>query len=398
MTGCASIATARKVGPRRRGLSAVAAIALTLLPVLAARAPAVADDASTVLIGTFDNPVHVAVAPGQPRLLFVVEQPGQIQVLRDEQRLARPFLNISNIVQFSGESGLLSVAFAPDYETSGLFYVFFNNVDGDIEINEFKRLAGSNTRADRASRRVLLVIPHPDASNHNGGQLQFGPTDNLLYISTGDGGNSPAGEQARKLDNLLGKILRIDPRPTATRPYRIPRSNPYVGGGGRKEIYAYGLRNPWRFSFDGRRIAIADVGAGSREEVNFLNTRDASGVNFGWPQFEGDIVFDNDRPGPDPATPPMFVYTHDDGGCAVIGGYVVRDANLPDLIGRYLYGDLCTGDIRSFIPRVSSQQARNDRPTGITLPGLSSFGQGFNGVIYAAQTGGNVWRLVPSAP
>jgi glucose/arabinose dehydrogenase len=328
--------------------------------------------------------------------LFVVEQPGRIQVLRDEQPLARPFLDISRLVQFSGESGLLSVAFAPDYETSGLFYVMFNNNDGDIEINEFRRREGSNTRADRASRRVLLVIPHPGATNHNGGQLQFGPNDGLLYMSTGDGGNSP--QPARNLNSLLGKILRIDPRAGAARPYRIPKSNPYVGGGGRKEIYAYGLRNPWRISFDGNRIAIADVGAGSREEVNILNTKDAAGVNFGWPQFEGDIEVDSGSPGPDPATFPMFVYDHDDGGCAVIGGYVVRDPNLPALAGRYIYGDLCTGDVRSFIPRVASQQARGDRPTGITLPGLSSFGRGVNGEIYAAQTDGSVWRLAPPAP
>jgi glucose/arabinose dehydrogenase len=328
--------------------------------------------------------------------LFVVEQPGRIQVLRDEQPLARPFLDIEGRVQFSGESGLLSVAFAPDYETSGLFYVFFNNNDGDIEINEFKRAEGSNTRADRASRRRVMVIPHPDATNHNGGQLQFGPEDGLLYISTGDGGTG--GGPARNLDSLLGKILRINPRQHGERPYRVPKSNPFVGGGGRKEIYAYGLRNPWRTSFDGKRIAIADVGEGSREEVNFLNTKDAAGVNFGWPQFEGDIEIDPNRPGPDPATPPMFVYDHDDGGCAIIGGFVVHDPNLPALAGRYVYGDLCTGDVRSFIPKVSTQQARNDRPTGVSLPGLSGFGRGVNGEIYAAQTDGSVWRLAPPAP
>jgi glucose/arabinose dehydrogenase len=374
-------------------LGGIGAILLTAILCFGTPAPAAADDAAAVLIGTFDTPVHVAVAPGQPNLLFVVEQPGRIQILRNEEQLGHPFLDIQNLVQFSGESGLLSVAFAPDYDTSGLFYVFFNNKNGDIEINEFKRKEGSNTRADRASRRVVLAIPHPGATNHNGGQLQFGPTDGLLYISTGDG--ATGGETSRKLNNLLGKVLRIDPRATATRPYRVPKSNPYVGRSGRDEIYSYGFRNPWRFAFDGKRIIIADVGERSREEINFLSTKDASGVNFGWPQYEGDILVDDDRPGPDPATPPMFVYTHNGGGCAVIGGYVVRDPNIPDLLGRYVYGDLCTGDVRSFIPKVGTQQARQDRPTGIVLPGLGSFGQGFNGVIYAAQTGGDVWRLAP---
>jgi glucose/arabinose dehydrogenase len=379
--------------------------ALVLLAAVCASisaSPALADDAMAVQIGTFENPVYIAVSPDRRRFLYVVERPGQIQLMRDEQRLAHPFLDIRDLVlalpdpMSGGEQGLLSVAFPSDYESSGLFYVAFTNNDGSIELDEFKRSAVSATVADRASRRILLVIPHPGARNHNGGQLQFGP-DGFLYMSTGDGGKvDPRGENARNLNSLLGKILRINPLPGVSRPYRIPRSNPYVGMANRRaEIFAYGLRNPWRFSFDGERIAIADVGQNLREEVNILARRQTSGVNFGWPQYEGDIVFDDTRPGPDPATFPMFVYPHGAGRCAVVGGYVVHDVNLPNLLGRYIYGDTCTGETRSFRPRVSSQQAIGDRPTGIVLPGLTSFGQGFDGKIYAAQVSGEVWRLAP---
>ena len=363
--------------------------------------PAAADDASAVLIGNFDSPTHIAVAPGQPRLLFVIERPGRIQVLRDELLLPRPFLDISDLVLgqpdpgAGNEEGLLSVAFPPNYDSSGRFYVIFTNNNGNIELNEFMRSANNPARANRPSRRVVLRIPHPDATNHNGGQLQFGP-DGLLYISIGDGGaGPPRGEPARKLNSLLGKILRIDPVPGPTGAYRIPRSNPFVGGGGRDEIFAYGLRNPWRFSFDGGRIAIGDVGQFRREEVNFLRLRDAAGANFGWPQYEGDLVFDNTRPGRHPPTFPILVYGHGGNRCAVVGGYVVRDPNLPALVGRYLYGDACTGVIRSFIPRVGVQQAADDRAIGLALPRLSSFGQGFNGKLYTTQVTGEVSRLEP---
>jgi len=363
-----------------------------------------ADDAVAVDIGTFVDPVYVAVAPGQPTLLFIVERRGQIQVLRKEQKLAKPFLDIEDIVLgrpdpgAGNEQGLLSMAFPPDYESSGLFYVAFTNSDGALEINEFMRSATRPTRADPGTRRVLLTIPHPGATNHNGGQLQFGP-EGLLYISTGDGGGLiPNGEPARDLNSLLGKILRINPLPGLKRPYRIPRSNPFVGGGGRGEIFAYGLRHPWRFSFDGKRIAIGDVGKARAEEVDLLNLRDAAGTNFGWPQYEGNLVFDDTRPGPHPPKFPIHTYDHGGGRCAIIGGYVVRDPNLPALLGRYLYGDACTGVISSFAPRVGPQQAVGDRPTGITLPGVSSFGQGFNGKIYAAQITGQVWRFEPPAP
>lgn len=374
--------------------------AIALLGVLSAATQAYAQAAARlVFLGNFQNPTFVTVAPGERALLFVVERPGVIRLLRNEVQIAQPFLDIRDLVLgrpdagAGSEQGLLSMAFAPDYAQSRRFYVAFTNNNGEIEIDEFLRTASNSERANRNTRRILLTIPHPGATNHNGGQLNFGP-DGLLYISTGDGGRqTPPGENARRLGNLLGKILRIDPLPDGTRPYGIPASNPFVGELGRDEIFAYGLRHPWRFSFDGARIAIADVGQMSREEVNFLPIADAKGANFGWPRFEGDLVFDNSRPGPDPATPPMFVYSHSGGRCAIIGGHVVSNATLPALDRRYIYGDACSGEIRSFVPRVADQQAAGDRSAGITLPGLSSFGRGFNGRIYVTQIQGQVSRL-----
>jgi hypothetical protein len=372
------------------------AIFLWLAALIISLPSAEAADARAVLIGAFDHPLYIASAPGQPRLLFIVEQSGRIQVLQDEVKLDHPFLDISGLISFGSERGLLSIAFPPNYDASGRLYVAFTNANGHVELDEFIRKAGDPTRANPASRRIVLIIPHPGAANHNGGQLQFGPRDGLLYMSVGDGGNlTPPGEPARNLDDLRGKILRIGPLPSGSKAYRIPLSNPYVGKPGRDEIYAYGLRNPWRFSFNGSRLVIADVGQTNWEEVNFLVTSAVKGVNFGWPQYEGDAIFDNTRPGPDPPTFPIFTYDHSSGRCAIIGGYVVQDPNLLRLTTRYLYGDYCTGEVRSLSANVTTQYLRSDRPTGVTLPSLSSFGVGAQAQIYIAQSTGNVSRLAP---
>jgi glucose/arabinose dehydrogenase len=355
------------------------------------------------LLGTFQHPTFVTQAPGEPRLVFVVEQPGRVMLVRDGKPLATPFLDIQDLVLSvddsggGGEEGLLSIAFPPDYQQSGLFYVYFTNNNQAIEIDEFHVSTTDPKVANRTTRRRVITIPHANAQNHNGGQLQFRPNGHLLYFATGDGG---AGQlaNARDLQSLLGKLIRIDPRPNGGHPYRIPHTNPYVGIPDRRpEIYAYGLRNPFRFSFDGRRIAIADVGAGSWEEVDMLPINDVSGVNFGWPKYEGDSLYPGNPPGPDPPDPPtfpLFVYGHDSGRCAIIGGYVVRDQSLPSLLGRYVYGDLCTGEIRSFIPRVPPQQAIDDAPVGIAGSPITTFGEGLSGEIYYAEREGNVYQLV----
>ena len=249
-----------------------------------------------------------------------------------------------------------------------------------------------------SSRRVLLRVPHREANNHNGGQLAFGP-DGLLYISTGDGGEVfPRGKYARHLNSLLGKILRIDPTPGGGRPYTIPPSNPYVGMARRRgEIFAYGLRNPWRFSFDGNRIAIGDVGQGTEEEINFLTIGSARGANFGWPAFEGNSEFDPDQPAPpEEPTFPMHTYTQAaSGGCAVIGGYVSRDPNLPALAGRYVYGDFCNGQIRAFVPDVPDQAARGDRLVLSGANALTSLGVGPDQRMYFTQNTGQLKRIDP---
>jgi glucose/arabinose dehydrogenase len=380
----------------------VAAVVTLLAGVLATAQTRAQPVVTVVPLGDFDAPTYITVAPNETDLLFVVERPGIIRVLRNEKLVAQPFLDIRDIVAAfpdpgaPWEFGLYSVAFPPNYAQSRRFYVAFSGKDGDsIEINEFRRDATNRLRADPSTRRVVLSIPHTEAGEHYGGQLHFGP-DGLLYISTGDGGFiETIGEPARDLNSLLGKILRIDPRPLSGRPYRIPASNPFVGKAGRDEIFAYGLRNPFRFSFDGERIAIADVGHGSREEVNFLRINAASGVNFGWPQYEGDIIHDNTRPGPHPAKFPMFVYPHNGKTCAITGGHVVRSAILPALHARYVYGDFCTGKIFSFKPDVPTQRAANHRSVGISLPGITSFGRGFNGKLYTTQIRGPVSRLDP---
>jgi glucose/arabinose dehydrogenase len=365
---------------------------------IAGGAASAAPVVKAVQIGVFQRPTFLAAAPGAPTLLFVVEQGGKIRVLVNEKQTAS-FLNISDLVlgppdaSAGGEQGLLSIAFAPDYAQSKLFYVFFVNLKGNLEVDEFQRSA-SPLQAKRSTRRVLLDIPHPGATNHNGGQMQFGP-DGFLYISTGDGGNTATpGEPARNLDNLLGKLLRIDPfHKTGSLPYAIPPTNPFVNKAGRDQIYAYGFRNPWRFAFDNQWIAIGDVGQSRQEEVDLLKAANARGVNFGWPQYEGKLVYDSSRAGPGPARFPMFTYDHNNGRCAIIGGLVAHDPDLPSLSGRYLYGDACNGAIRSFVPNVAAQTVAGDQPTGVVLPGLSSFGRSGGGKIYVAQTSGAVSRL-----
>ena len=390
----------------RHGL-AVAALGAALL--VAAVLPLGAGGAARppriegALLGTFDQPTFVTQAPGEPQLVFVVEQPGRVMLVRDGQELATPFLDIQDLVLSvadsggGGEEGLLSIAFPPDYQQSRLFYVYFTNNNQAVEIDEFHVSKTDPEVADPTTRRRVIAIPHANAQNHNGGQLQFGPNGHLLYFATGDGG---AGQlaNARDLQSLLGKLIRIDPRPDGGQLYGIPHTNPYVGIPDRRpEIYAYGLRNPFRFSFDGRRIAIGDVGQGSWEEVDMLPVSDVSGANFGWPKWEGDVLYPGNPSGPDPPDPPtfpLFVYPHEGGRCAIIGGYVVRDPSLPSLYGRYLYGDLCTGEIRSFIPHVNAQQAVDDAPVGIAGQPITTFGEGLDGEIYYAERAGNVYQLL----
>jgi glucose/arabinose dehydrogenase len=351
-------------------------------------------------IGSFDSPTYVARAPGFPKLLFVVEQPGRVVVLRTGSRVRRPFLDISDLVSYGGERGLLSIAFPPDYKQSGRLYAYYTDEAGDIRIDEFHRR--SATRAARGSRRTVIQIPHPFNSNHNGGQLQF--LGQLLYLGTGDGGSAgdpPNNAQDKK--SLLGKLLRIDPRPRSGKPYTIPSGNPFVGKPGRDEVYSYGLRNPFRFSFDavtaGRpRIAIADVGQDRFEELDYTTVGAARGANFGWDAFEGFAPYREENggtPNPGGTTKPIMAYDHgrDGGSCTIIGGYVVGRGGPPSLRGRYVYSDYCSGQLRSLVPHL--QGAGHDRRLGLTIASPTSFGEDNRGRIYVCSQEGLVYRLVP---
>jgi glucose/arabinose dehydrogenase len=351
-------------------------------------------------IGDFESPTYVSGAPGSPRLLFVVEQPGRIAVLRGGHRLPKPFLDISNLVSFEGERGLLSLAFPPDYGSSGAFYIYYTDKDGNIRVDEFHRR--SAVRADPGSRRNVIEIPHPVNSNHNGGQLQF--LGDLLYFGTGDGGSGgDPPNNAQNTNVLLGKLLRIDPRPSGGKPYSVPPSNPFVGRPGRDEIYSYGLRNPFRFSFDtvsspgSTRLAIGDVGQNRTEEIDYLPVARAAGANFGWDALEGLHPYTEENSGtPDPGgtVKPIYNYSHDrDGSCSVTGGYVVSDPSLRALYKRYLYADFCEGELRILVPHLKG--ASGERPLGIAVPSPSSFGEDERHHLYVASLEGPVYRLVP---
>jgi glucose/arabinose dehydrogenase len=351
-------------------------------------------------VGDFDHPTYVAGAPGYPRLLFVVEQPGRVEVLRGGERVGRPFLDIRSRVDYDGaERGLLSIAFPPDYKASGRFYVYYVDKAGSIEIDEFHRQ--SPTRAAPKSRRTVITIPHPTNANHNGGQMQFLGED--LYFGTGDGG--AAGDppnNAQNTDVLLGKLLRIDPLPAEGRPYTVPAGNPFVGGGGRPEIYSYGLRNPFRFSFDlvtnpqEPRIAIGDVGQNKFEEIDYTTLAGASGANFGWDALEGYVPYkeeDSGTPDPGGTTKPILAYPHSRGGsCSVIGGYVVADRSLPSLYGRYVYADYCEGRLRVLTPHL--HRAGDDHKLGLAVASPTSFGEDDAHHLYVASQDGPVYRLV----
>jgi glucose/arabinose dehydrogenase len=352
------------------------------------RAEAAVSDLRRRRVGTFSQPTYVTAPPGDRSRLFVVEQGGTIRVVHRGRKLGRPYLDIRDRVQSGGERGLLSMAFAPNYLKNRRFYVYYTDGGGDIRVVEFR---GRRNRARKSSARTVMTQDHSTYSNHNGGQLQFGP-DRFLYIGLGDGGGGgDPFESGQDLGSNLGKILRINP---SGRP-RIPRSNPFRGRrGARPAVYSYGLRNPWRFSFDRKTgdLVIADVGQSDWEEVDFVRRGRGSGANFGWNTFEGRHEFD---PGSAPGhVRPVIEHSHDgDGFCSITGGYILRHRSYGNLRGSYVYGDLCEGVVRG--ARLSPGRAAGRRTFSALVPSLSSFGEDASGRVYAASLDGPVYRLVP---
>lgn len=360
--------------------------------------------ASLQPVGTFTEPIYVTSDPGNADRLFVVERGGRIIEVEGERSVL--FADLTGAVgclpeECAGERGLLSIAPAPDFDSSGRLYAdYAAESDGAIHLVELHSASGG-----AAVSRQLLEIQHPGASNHYGGQLQFGPEGNL-FISTGDGGGSnDEFHNAQNLESLLGKILRIDPDPSGVLPYTVPAGNPFAGAGTPwNTIWSYGLRNPFRFSFDrgSGAILIGDVGQGVREEVDYAAAPGlGGGTNYGWNCREGSIEGPATDEGcgtspPGAFTDPIFDYPHPEATCAaIIGGYVVRDASVGDLDGRYLYGDLCSGELRSFS---AAAPAASDASTGLVVPNLNSFGEDSCGRVYAVSGNGKVWRIVGPTP
>jgi hypothetical protein len=365
-------------------------------------------------IGTFSLPVYVTSDPLDPDRLLVGERQGRV--------VERGPAGTSQLLDFStlviccqSERGLGSIAPAPDFAVSGRVYAAYTGTlaaggaEGDVHIDAFRPGPGGET-----IREPILSLDHSLRPNHNGGQLQFGP-DRHLYIALGDGGGAgdPDGN-GQDTETLLGKILRIDPRPGQAPSYAIPPGNPFASGPGRDEIWAFGLRNPWRFSFDRANgdMVIADVGQEEREEINLAPSAGAgmvsgAGANYGWSCREGTIAYPG-APSECPTTgftDPVFDYPHDDPGggaphgCSIIGGYVIRDQSLGDLYGRYVYADYCQGGIRSLVlPSSASGRATGDRPEGLSVSSPTSFGEDSCGRVYVTAAAGTAYRLEGAAP
>ncbi|HET9045364.1 MAG TPA: PQQ-dependent sugar dehydrogenase [Casimicrobiaceae bacterium] len=347
-----------------------------------------------VLSSGLASPVFVGHAGDGSNRLFIVEQGGTLRVLQPGASSATTFLDIRSKVVAGGEQGLLGLAFHPLYRTNGRFFVYYTRAgDGTLVIAEY-HVSADRDVAD-PTETTLLTIPHPTNTNHNGGMLAFGP-DGYLYIGVGDGGsfNDPPNN-AQNVNVLLGKILRIDvdhPNLGTGAPYSSPSGNPFAGIAGADEIFAFGFRNPWRFSFDRATGAqwVGDVGQGAREEVD---TPVIAGGNYGWRVYEGLACSGNDPTLCNTANYlfPIFDYTHMLGRCSITGGYVYRGVQGALPVGTYVYGDYCSGEI--FLWNGSTQSVLMD-----TTQNISSFGEDEQGELYVVNLGGSVSRIASSAP
>ena len=365
-----------------------------------------ATDLSTIRVASgLTSPVFVTAPTGDNERIFIIEQPGRIRILRDGAVLPAPFLDIVSRVSYGGERGLLGLAFHPQFADNGYFYVDYTNVSGNTVIARYNLTADADV-ADPMSEVILKTI-NQDFSNHNGGMLAFGPVDHYLYIGMGDGGSGgDPNERAQDDGQLLGKLLRLD---VDAPPDYIPADNPFVGPGNPlDEIWAKGMRNPWRFSFDRltHDLFIADVGQSNWEEIDFQPASSTGGENYGWNTYEGNHCYDS------PCDPtglvfPFYEYSHggDPFRCSITGGYVYRGGLIPDLQGTYFFADYCSSQIWSFRYNAGDTSEFRDRTAeldpggGLSIGSISSFGEDAPGEIYICDhDGGEVFKIVPADP
>jgi glucose/arabinose dehydrogenase len=339
-----------------------------------------------------DNPIFLTAPAGDARL-FIVEQPGRVRIVENGKLIQKPFLDITGKVGYGGERGLLSVAFHPRYASNGFLFVNYTNKDGDTRIERYT-VSSDRDVADPASAKTILGIDQPYA-NHNGGLNMFGP-DGMLYIGMGDGGSQgdPHGNGQNTMV-LLGKLLRIDV--DRGDPYSVPAGNPYAKGGGRGEIWAVGLRNPWRFAFDRASgfLYIADVGQDKYEEMNIAPASRA-GVNYGWSTMDGASCFKSPLCNKSGLQQPVFTYGHDRGTCSIIGGFVYRGSKVPEVVGQYFYSDYCNSWVRSFSYADGKLGASHQWLDG-GLGSIVSFGEDSGGELYICSSNGRVYRIVRKA-
>jgi glucose/arabinose dehydrogenase len=337
-------------------------------------------------VAGLDQPLAMALRRGDGAQ-YVAEKTGRVRAIRAGRVVSGDVLDISAEVSNGSEQGLLGIAFHPD---GTKLYVNFTNTAGDTVVREY---AFSGGRADVASARQVMLVDQP-FPNHNGGNLLFGP-DGYLYIGLGDGGSAddPLGN-AQSLDTLLGKMLRIDPRPSGASAYRIPPDNPFVDRDGRDEIWATGLRNPWRYSFDRATgdLWTADVGQNAWEEIDLQAASSNGGENYGWDRLEGSHQHEGNPPARHEL--PIYEYSHNGGNCSITGGYVYRGAKIANLRGAYLFADFCVGRLRAFVEK--NERATEHRFLGPRTGNLSSFGEDQSGELYVMSLEGGVFRIDPA--
>jgi glucose/arabinose dehydrogenase len=363
-----------------RKLGVLAFVFVAVLPGGAGADPASPDAAQFHLrqiASGLDSPTYVTTAPGQPGALYVTEQPGVVLVIVNGQLRTQPFIDIRNMVKSGGEQGLLSIAFHPGYAKNHRFFLYFNDKTGDVRVYEFQ---SNGTIGLPNTGKSLLRVSHREFDNHDGGQLQFGP-DGLLYAGTGDGGSGgDPHNHAQNLSSRLGKLLRLNVNKA----------------GATWRIVAYGLRNPWRFSWDRatRDLYIGDVGQNEWEEVDVRTPKQQRSLNnFGWRVWEGRARYTSGQRTNSRGRLvfPIVQYSHADGRCSVTGGYVYRGKAVPAARGRYFYGDYCTGEIWSL--RAVRGKVKSNRKEQIRVNSLSSFGQDAAGELYATSLGGQLYKL-----